>query len=57
MTPKERSLYVGELIHAVMNSEVLFLQGIGIIYHAKKEGLFDTVTILPEDGPIENDKS
>jgi hypothetical protein len=50
LTPKERSTYIGELAHAVMNDEDCWLLGNAIIEGAKAKGIFDTVKILPQDG-------
>ena len=53
MTPKERTEYVGSLIHSVISDDEIFEAGIRLIKKATKKGLFEGVKI----NPIEENKS
>lgn len=47
MIPKERTEYIGELIHACMSDSKFFSVGKKIIKDATKMGIFEGVTINP----------
>lgn len=49
LTPMERSKYIGMLIHAVQSDEELFILGQQLIDLATIKGLFDGVTIMPNN--------
>lgn len=49
LTPNERVMYIGKLVHAVENDSVLFDAGNEIIELAISRGIFDGVKILPEN--------
>ena len=48
LTPIEKVVYIGELIHAVQSNDRFYNLGKFIIGLAKEEGIFDGVTILPD---------
>jgi len=45
---KDKWIFTGELLHAVMHKEQYFLIAMSVIESAKKEGLFDNIEIMPE---------
>lgn len=47
LTPKERTEYIGRLIHSCMSDSLLFAAGQKIIKSAEKKGLFEGVIIAP----------
>ncbi len=51
LTPKERTEYIGSLIHACISDERLFRTGEKLIKEAQKKGLFDGVVINPTTEP------
>ncbi len=48
LSPHEKSIFIGELVHAVQSSDTLFNMAKGIIDKAMTLNLFDGVTFLPE---------
>ncbi len=54
LTPLERSAYTGQLIHAVISSDELYLLGKDLIDMAVLKGLFKNGTLNPP--PIEDKK-
>lgn len=49
LLPREKTEFIGSLIHACQSDSQLFLRGQNIIKAAQKKGLFDGVAIHPED--------
>lgn len=47
LTPFEKIKFIGELVHACQVDEAFFKSGLDMISLAKKQGIFDGVTILP----------
>ena len=47
LIPKERTEFIGELVHACMSDSKLYEMGQKIIRAAIRKGLFDGVTINP----------
>lgn len=47
LTPKERTEYIGKVLHAVMSDSTLFEAGKMIIRKAERKGLFEGVVIAP----------
>lgn len=47
LTPRERTEYIGKLLHAAMSDSKLFERGHLIIDAAEKKGLFTNVKINP----------
>jgi len=47
MIPKERTEYIGSLVHACMSDSKLFAMGERIIKQAIRKGLFEGVVIAP----------
>lgn len=52
LTPMERSEYIGKLVHAAMNNDLLFSAGEKIIKQGTKMGLFEKIKFNP--APIPN---
>lgn len=44
----DKILYIGELLHACQSDNEFFNKGKSIIDSAKKRGIFEGVTILPD---------
>ena len=44
----EKVVYIGELLHACQSDDDFFNKGKSIIESAKKNGVFEGVTILPD---------
>lgn len=55
MTPYEKSLFNGQLLHVCMNDEAILKMGMDLIELGKAKGLFDNATILP-DVPNHNEQ-
>jgi hypothetical protein len=51
----EKVMFIGELTHACMNDDHFKEMGDLIITHAKRKGMFENVTILPENKNIKNE--
>ena len=51
----EKVMFIGELTHACMNDDHFKEMGDLIINYAKKKGIFENVTILPENKNIKNE--
>lgn len=51
LTPKERTEYIGQLIHSCMCDAQLFKMGEKIIELAEKRGVLDGVKINPINNP------
>jgi hypothetical protein len=51
LLPREKSSYVGELLHSCMSDSELYEIGMRIIRLAKNKGVFEGVTINPEPIP------
>lgn len=49
LTPKEKTEYIGQVVHAIQSDPSLFAMGQEIIRLGQLRGLFEGVTILPED--------
>lgn len=47
LEPFEKSIYVGQIIHAVQNDSEFFKRGIELIDLAASKGLFDKVKFHP----------
>lgn len=47
LTPKEKTEYIGAVVHAVQSSDNLYSMGQEIIRLGNLAGLFDGVKILP----------
>lgn len=45
----EKVTFIGTLVHAVQSDSKLFEMAQGLIEIAKTKGLFDTVTIMPDN--------
>jgi len=59
LLPKEKTEYIGSLIHACQSDSKLYEMGLRIIKQATKKGLFEGVSIHPPDWdnvPIEKDE-
>lgn len=48
LTPVERVMLIGKLLHAMQSDNDFFDSSVRIIRAAKKKGLFDNVKILPQ---------
>jgi hypothetical protein len=48
LTPRERIVLIGSLVHAVQNSPESFEEAARLINKAKKRGTLDGVEILPD---------
>ena len=51
-TPKERTDYIGKLVHAVQSSDQLFSLGEEIIRQAERRGLLENVIINPSENNL-----
>lgn len=51
LSPREKIIFIGEVIHAVQSSDTFFNMAEDLIKMARKDGLFDGVIINP---PREN---
>lgn len=49
LSPNERVIYIGKLVHAVENDNLLFEAGNEIIGLANDKGIFTGITILPDN--------
>jgi hypothetical protein len=49
LSPNERVIYIGKLVHAVENDNILFEAGNEIIGLANDKGIFTGITILPDN--------
>ena len=47
LEPFEKSIYVGQLIHAVQNDSEFYKNGVELITEAASKGLFDKVKFHP----------
>lgn len=47
LTPVERVMLIGELLHAMQSDNEFFDKSVKIVRTAKRKGLFDNVKILP----------
>ncbi|MBK7883494.1 MAG: hypothetical protein IPJ81_06645 [Chitinophagaceae bacterium] len=47
LTPFEKVIYIGKLVHAVENDDILFDAGNEIIELANNKGIFKGITIFP----------
>lgn len=45
----EKVTFIGALVHAVQSDSKLFEMAQGLIEIAKAKGIFDTVTIMPDN--------
>jgi hypothetical protein len=54
LSPNERVLLIGKIVHLVQNSNAVFITAERIIKKYEDAGAFDNVTILPENIPIED---
>lgn len=54
LSPKEKTEYIGALVHSVQSDSDLYSMGQEIINMAKMKGLFDRVVILPPIGGPED---
>lgn len=57
LVPREKSQFIGLLLHAVQNDDEFFELGALIINKAENKGTFENVTILPapiQEPPSEN---
>lgn len=48
MTPYEKSLFNGQLLHVCMNDSAMLQMGKDLIELGMRKGLFDNATILPD---------
>lgn len=55
LTPKEKSEFVGQLVHSCQSDENLFSMGEEIIKLAQRRGLFENVVFNPEQKTNEAD--
>ena len=55
LTPLERVMYIGELTHACMNDDDLFVMGRELINLGVTKGLFTNVKIMPSPDKINED--
>ena len=55
LTPLERVMYIGELTHACMNDDDLFVMGKELINLGVTKGVFTNVKIMPPTENKEND--
>jgi len=51
----EKSIYIGQIVHAVQNDTMFFHLGQALIESAKKKGLFEKVTFHPSQETINTD--
>lgn len=56
LIPIERSKMIGEVVHALMSDDSLFDMALELIDLGKRKGVFDDVTILPEDSSPQIDQ-
>jgi hypothetical protein len=49
LTPKEKTEFIGQVVHSIQSDSGLYSMGQEIIRLGKIKGLFEGVTILPED--------
>jgi hypothetical protein len=49
LTPKEKTEFIGKVVHAIQSSTKLYLMGKEIIGLGEIQGLFEGVKILPRD--------
>jgi hypothetical protein len=49
LTPKEKTEYIGQVVHSIQSDPALFEMGKEIIRIGTIKGLFDRVTILPDN--------
>lgn len=47
LTPKERTEYIGKLLHSVQSSNELFMAGKRLIDKGERLGLYEGITINP----------
>lgn len=47
MTPKEKTEFIGKLVHLVQNDETSFSRARGMIIKGEEQGLLDDVVICP----------
>lgn len=52
LTPKERTEFIGKVLHAVMSDSLMYAAGQRIIKLAEKKGLYTGVTINPIEPPL-----
>lgn len=57
LSPQERSLFIGNLLHAAQSDDNIFQSAEELINLAERKGLFDGVTIMPEREIINNEPS
>lgn len=50
LTPKEKTEFIGEVVHAAISDEALYSMAQEIIRIGKIKGLFDRVKICPPQG-------
>ncbi|TXI13264.1 MAG: hypothetical protein E6Q68_01760 [Polynucleobacter sp.] len=48
MSPMERFVYIGKLVHAAQSDEKSFAEGQELIRRAEERGTFEGVTIMPQ---------
>ena len=49
LSPKEKTEYIGQVVHSIQSDSALFEIGKEIIRLGEIKGLFEGVTILPTD--------
>ena len=54
LTPLEKSIMIGKIVHAVQSSEHCFNLSKEIIESAERRGYFKGVTIMPESQNLDN---
>lgn len=57
LTPKEKTEYIGKLVHCVQQNSFLFQHGKRIIQKGEADGLFDKVIINPSDNDTHRKES
>lgn len=49
LTPKEKTEFIGQVVHSIQSDSSLYCMGQEIIRLGKIKGLFEGVTILPTE--------
>jgi hypothetical protein len=49
LTPKEKTEFIGQVVHSIQSDSALYCMGQEIIRLGQIKGLFEGVTILPND--------
>ena len=55
LLPKERQEFIGKIVHAIQSSNVCFYKAAELIDLGEYLKVFDGVTILPTENPLENE--